>query len=202
MRTWEETLEHYPNQLELTLEERARIPAQAKAYFCTVDQGQRVLLAHWSNQVIWTYNRASWLFLDDSSKVSNDLFEVPYPYKELLDNLDPIKGTATFQGKKIRWDQQWTRWIYLNNRTVHFNDSTVSRTPEEDNTLRVEELLQQTRETIVAATERLTSRNPLRPSTPQERLVPGSFSSPQTTQSPVPTSSRAKGKQPTAPPPR
>ena len=45
MSTWKELNEHYTEKLELTEEERDRVPAQATAYFATKDDGNQILFA-------------------------------------------------------------------------------------------------------------------------------------------------------------
>ena len=89
-----------------------------------------------------------------------------------VDKLDCFTGTAEFREKEIKYDKRNHRWLYLNNRPVNFHTPSERDTPKED-TEQVEELLETTERTIVAAIQKLSLRRPSRPPTPQTGSVFG-----------------------------
>ena len=94
MTSWESLDSHYTQKLELTIEERGNLPAQATAYFATLAHEKRVIFVQWNSQVLWSYTGETWNFLDDNTPVTLELFSVPYPNRSDIDSLDPVKGTA------------------------------------------------------------------------------------------------------------
>jgi hypothetical protein len=64
----------------------------------------------------------------------------------LVNNLDIKQGTATFQGKEVKYDKRYDHWVYLNNCSVNLHHPSWSQTPaEEEDTEQVEELLKTTK---------------------------------------------------------
>jgi hypothetical protein len=91
--------------------------------------------------------------------VKESHFKASFVDYRLVDNLDYHTGTAKFQGKEVKYDRKNHRWTYLNNRPVNFHTPSECNTPaEEEDTIQVEELLETTKWTIVAATQKLSLR--------------------------------------------
>jgi hypothetical protein len=67
-------------------------------------------------------------------------------------------GTAEFWGKEIKYDKRTNHWVYLNNCPVNFNTSKWNTPAEEEDTAHVEELLETTKQTLIAATQKLSLR--------------------------------------------
>jgi hypothetical protein len=61
-------------------------------------------------------------------------------------------GTAKFWGKEIKYNKRNNHWIYLNNCMVNFNTGENNTPAEEEDTASVEELLQTTKQALIATT--------------------------------------------------
>jgi hypothetical protein len=67
-------------------------------------------------------------------------------------------GTAKFWGKEIKYEKRTNHWVYLNNCLVNFDTSEWNTPAEEEDTACVEELLETTEQTLIAATQKLSLR--------------------------------------------
>jgi hypothetical protein len=166
----------------------------------------QTLFALFNNQVV-SKQHNSWTYMSTGDKVTKDDIVGWFPQNEQVEDLNFFTGTAKFDDKSIYLSLSTHTWKYLNNRTVHFNGSQVSeeenpntsesRSNSEDNTAKVNKLLQSAEEAITSAAEKLASL----PSTPQ--LQTSSLSQISRSHSPeqqVPTPPISKGKQPAPPP--
>jgi len=98
-----------------------------------------------------------WKLEEDREIIREELFKASFVDYKLVDNLDHLTGTAEFRGKEIKYDKKNNRWVYLNNRPVNFHTPSECNTlAEEEDTVQVEELLETTKRTIVAATQKLS----------------------------------------------
>jgi hypothetical protein len=116
----------------------------------------------------------SWKYKDGQETVNESHLRASFVDYALVDNLDCFTGTTEFHRKEIKYNKQNHRWMYLNNRPVDFHTPSERNTPaEEEDTEQVEELLETTERTIVAATQKLSLRRTSCPLTPQTGLVFG-----------------------------
>jgi hypothetical protein len=115
-----------------------------------------------------------WKYEDGRETVEETHFKASFVDYRLVDNLDYHTETAEFWGKEIKYDKKNHCWTYLNNRPVNFHTPSERNMPaEEEDTVQVEELLETTERTIVAATQKLSLGRPSRPPTPQTGSVFG-----------------------------
>jgi hypothetical protein len=115
-----------------------------------------------------------WKYEDGRETVEEAHFKAFFVDYRLVNNLDYHTETAKFQGKEIKYDKRNHRWTYFNNHLVNFHTPSERNTPaEEEDTIQVKELLETTERTIIAATQKLSLRQPSRPPTPQTGSVFG-----------------------------
>src|SRR5882672_1470488 len=216
MSTWQEHLNRYPTKLRLTEEELRHTSILFEEHFATNLDGKRLLFARWGTDSLYSQGVGHrWYSLDDNSVFSKEIIQRGFPNYDQIETLDPFTGTGTYQGKAIKWDKGRYCWLYLNNRTVHFNDSATSSVSspgspaEEEDTAKVEALLQRAETTVTTAIQKLQAPSS-RPGTPSRRpgtssIQTGSVS--RTTQSTstaqpagsLPTPPVSKGKAPAVP---
>ena len=171
---WERCKETYPSHYPLNSEEERLIYAQFEEHFCSEIKGERYVFALWINETIYTPGPGHrWRNIDSQERINPEQFTYTLPNYGRIDNLDAQKGTGTFEGKAIKWNNDRYDWVYLNNRTVHFNNSTATATPveEDDDTARVEELLHRSQTTVTSAIQKLQQPGPSgssRPGTPSQ----------------------------------
>jgi hypothetical protein len=156
--------------------------------------GKQILFARFGNEAIYSRGVGHlWKFEEDREIVGEELFKATFIDYKLVDNLEYLTGTAEFWGKEIRYNKRNNCWVYLNNHTVNFHTPSKCNTlAEEEDTIQVEELLETTERTIVAATQKLSLRRPSRPQTPQASSVFGQTKPTSTLPGSFPS---AKGKQ-------
>jgi len=116
-----------------------------------------------------------WRDLEDNDPVSDELLTAKFLNKEYIDNIHPIKGIGQYQGKEVRYSISRYCWVYLNNRTVHIHGTSTSKTlesPTDDDTARVEQLLERAETTITSAIQKLQTVS--RPASPaiQASMLP------------------------------
>ncbi len=127
MSTWDEHISRYPTKLRLTPEEINHLSVLFDKNFAANVDGHRVLFARWGLQSLYSQGVGClWRSLDDNSILYPELIQAEFPNEKLLQTINLFKGTGTFQGKDIKWDKNRDQWSYLNNRTVHFNNSATS----------------------------------------------------------------------------
>ena len=145
----------YPTKFELTEPETRHLPYTSTESFATNIQGSRILFAKFGSEAIYSQGVGhTWKYEDGRETVEETHFKaffIDLDHK-LVDNLDYHTGTAEFQGKEIKYDRKNHRWTYLNNRPVNFHTSEHNTPAEEEDTVQVEELLETTEQTIIAAT--------------------------------------------------
>jgi hypothetical protein len=164
----------YPTKFELTEPETRHLPYTSTESFATNIQGSRILFAKFGSEAIYSRGVGhTWKYEDGRETVEETHFKASFVDHELVDKLNYHKGTAEFWGKEIKYDKKNYRWTYLNNRPVNFHTSERNMPAEEENTVQVEELLETTERTIVAATQKLSLGRPSRPLTPQTGSVFG-----------------------------
>src|SRR5260221_4165441 len=179
MSLWDEHITRYPTKLSLTPEELDHLSVLFEDHFAANIDGHCILFARWGSDALYSQGQAhSWRSLDDNSPVYPEILRKAFPNEEHLQQINVYKGTGIYQGKEIKWDKNRVQWSYLNNRTVHFNNSATSSaehsspdSPAEDDTARVEEILQRTETTVTSAIQKLKapSNPPSRPGTPSSR---------------------------------
>jgi hypothetical protein len=124
------------------------------------------LFALFQDQAVFKQHN-SWNYISSGDKVTKDKIVNWFPKTEQIEDLNFFTGTAKFQDKPIYLSLPTHTWKYLNNWTVHFNGSQMteeehSETSDsennlEDDTARVNELLQSAEEAITSATDKLAS---------------------------------------------
>jgi hypothetical protein len=140
------------------------------------------LFALFQDQII-SKQHNSWNYTQTGDKVTKDDIFQWFPNHNQVENLNIFAGTAKFKGKTIYLSVIQHKCKYLNHRMVHFNSSSAFETenPEaseseegnsksEDDTAKVNKLLQSVEQAITSAIDKLASL----PSTPQlqESLLP------------------------------
>src|SRR5712691_11828362 len=180
MSSWDEHITQYPTKLSLTPEELDHLSVLFEDHFAANVDGHRILFARWGKDSLYSQGRAhSWRSLDDNTPVYPEILRKAFPNEEHLQRIDVYQGTGTYQRKEIKWDKNSIQWSYLNNRTVHFNNSSTSSAShsspaspaEDDNTAQVEEILQRTETTVTSAIQKLRTPSNLssRPGTPSSQ---------------------------------
>src|SRR5712691_8762227 len=179
MSSWDEHIARYPTKLILTQQEKDHLSAIFDESFAANVEGQRIIFARWGTDSLYSQGVGrSWRSLDDDSIFYPEIIRKGFPNEEFLERINIYRGTGIYQGKEIKWDKNRFQWSYLNNRTVHFNNSATSSaehsspdSPAEDDTARVEEILQRTETTVTSAIQKLKtpSNPPSRPGTPSSR---------------------------------
>jgi hypothetical protein len=160
MSCWEIVRQTYPTKLELTEPETRHLPYTTTESFVANIQGSRILFAKFGSEAIYSRGVGhTWKYEDGRETVEESHFKASFVDYGLVDNLDYHTGTAEFWEKEIKYDRKNHRWTYLNNRPVNFHTPSECNTPaEEEDTVQVEELLETTERTIIAATQKLSLR--------------------------------------------
>jgi hypothetical protein len=158
MSRWELIRQQYPTKYELTEQETTHLPYTSKEFFATNIRGKQILFVKFGNEAIYSRGVGhTWKYKDGRETIEESHFKASFIDHRLVNNLDYLTGTAEFRGKEIKYDKKNNRWVYLNNRPVNFHTPSQSNTPaEEEDTVRVEELLETTKWTIIAATQKLS----------------------------------------------
>jgi len=153
MSRWEIVQQTYPTKLELTELETHHLPYTTTESFVANIQGSWILFAKFGSKAIYSRGVGhTWKYEDGRETVEESHFKASFVDYGLVDNLNYHKGTAEFRGKEIKYNRKNHRWTYLNNRSVNFHTPSERNTPAEEDTVQVEELLETTERTIVAAT--------------------------------------------------
>jgi hypothetical protein len=173
MNHWEIVQQMYPTKLKLTEPETRHLLYTTTESFAANIKGEQILFAKFGNEAIYSQGVGhKWKYEDDREIVEESHFKASFVDHELVNKLDYHTGTAEFQGKEIKYDKRNHCWTYLNNCPVNFHTPSEHNTPaEEEDTIRVEELLEMTERTIIAATQKLSLGRPSCPPT----LQTGSF---------------------------
>jgi len=192
MNDWDKCKKRFPNRTTLTTEERNHLSIFFEDHFAATDHGQRFLFALFTDFILWSAGPTHpWRYLDDNEEISEELLTAKYLDKEYIDNLNTLQGTGQYQGKEVKYSSQRNCWTYLNNRTVHIHGTSTSETPEsqaDDDTARVEQLLERAETTVTSAIQKLQTVS--RPASPAVQV------------SSLPTPPVSKGKAPAPNPPR
>ena len=168
MNEWEKCKKRFPHRTTLTESEKEYIPIAFNDHFAATDQGQRFLFGLIADAILWSAGPTHpWRYLEDNELVSEERLTARFLNKEYIDNLHPLKGTGQYQGKEVKYNISKNLWVYLNNRTVHFHGTSASETPassEDDDTARVQEILESMETTVSTAIQKL--REISRPASP------------------------------------
>jgi len=128
-------------------------------YFVAIEKGQHFIFANLGGIPLWSIGPTHpWRDLEDNKQVREEFLTAKFLDKEYIENLHLLKGTGTYQGKDVQYSITRSCWIYLNNRTVHFHSTNASETlesPTDDDTTRVEEILERTETTVSSAIQKL-----------------------------------------------
>src|SRR5579863_6662603 len=197
MSLWEKTLRRYPMHLSITPEEKELLPIPLKDEFAIHERGTRYIFTRFREDTVYSSETNSWKYLEDHSTVPLTAFQGWFLNHQFLEEVNLVKGTATYSGKNVQWSEDNFKWKYLNHRTVHFKSPSTSQatsrsaTPDDDTT-KVEDLLQQSEASITSSLQKLSSRL----STPvtQASPLPQISESIGPVQSQVPTLPVSKGK--------
>jgi len=191
MNNWEKCRKRFPNRTTITESEKEHLSIAFTDYFVATKNGQRFIFAALGEEVLWSPGPGNpWRFLDDNNEVSDEVLTARFLNKEYIDNLHPLKGTGQYQGKEVKYSVERFCWVYLNNRTVHIHSTSTSETPEsptDDDTARVEQLLERAETTVTSAIQKLQTVS--RPASPAIQA------------SSLPTPPVSKGKAPALIPP-
>jgi len=203
MNEWEKCTKRFPHRTTLTKEEKDHLSIAFKDHFAATDQGQRFVFGNLDDNVVWTAGPSHpWRTLEDNELVSKENFTALFLNKEYIDKLHPLKGTGQYQGKDVQYNLKRHLWTYLNNRTVHFHGTSASETPEsptDDDTARVEEILERTETTVASAIQKLQTIS--RPASPAIQAG-SSYTQAPVQASSIPTPPISKGKAPAPVPPQ
>src|SRR6266581_1032497 len=203
MNEWEKCQKRFPHRTTLTESEKEYIPIAFSDHFAATDQGQRFLFGLLVDDIFWSAGPTHpWRYLEDNELVGAEVLSAGFLDKEYVDNLNHSKGTGQYQGKEVQYSVKRNLWTYLNNRTVHFHGTSASETPEsptDDDTARVEALLERTETTVSSAIQKLQAIS--RPASPAIRTRISHTTAPVQASS-LPTPPVSKGKQPAPIPPR
>jgi len=168
MSDWEKSQKQFPDRITLNQDELDHLSILFEDYFGATENAQRFLFATLGDTVLWSAGPSHpWRYLDDNSTVSDKVLTARFLDKENIDNLHPLKGTGQYQGKEVKFSPARYCWVYLNNRTVHFHGMSASETPDspvDDNTARVEEILERTDTIVSSAIQKLQTIS--RPTSP------------------------------------
>jgi hypothetical protein len=100
----------------LTESEIKHLPFTSKDSFATNSQEEQLLFAKFGSEAIYSRGVGySWRFQDDNDIVNETHLKATFIDYSFVENLDIHKGTATFQGKGIKYDKRYDCWVYLNN---------------------------------------------------------------------------------------
>jgi len=159
MNEWERCTKRFPFQTTITEPEQEHLSIAFDDYFVATDKGQRFLFANLGGTPLWSAGpEHPWRDLEDNELIGDEFLTAKFLDKEYIDNLHPLKGTGQYQGKEVKYSVPRNCWVYLNNRTVHIHGTSASETPEsptDDNTARVEEILERTETTVSSTIQKL-----------------------------------------------
>src|SRR6266581_2357206 len=203
MNKWEKCQKRFPHRTTLTSEEKGHLPIILTNHFVATDQGQCFLFGTNNKDIFWSAGPSHpWRDLEDNELISEERLTASFLNKEYIDNLYLLQGTGQYQGKEVKYNPEKNLWLYLNNRTVHFHGTSTSETPadsEDDDTARVQEILESTETTVSTAIKKL--REISRPASPAIQAGTSRTTTPVQASS-LPTPPVSKGKQPAPIPPR
>src|SRR6266704_2439732 len=203
MNEWGKCQKRFPHRTTLTESEKEHIPIIFSDHFAATDQGQRFLFGLLTDDIFWSAGPTHpWRYLEDNEPVGIEVFSAGFLNKEYIDNLNALKGTGQYQGKEVQYSTKLNLWTYLNNRTVHFHGTSASETPansDDDDTARVQEILESTGTTVSTAIQKLRAIS--RPASPPIRAGTSRTTAPVQASS-LPTPPVSKGKRPAPIPPR
>jgi hypothetical protein len=152
MSRWELIRQQYPTKHDLTEQELAHIPYTSQEFIAIYNKGDQLLFAKFGNEAIYSRGVGhSWKYEDGREMVEESHLRASFVNYAQVDKLDCFTGTAEFQEKEIKYDKRNHHWLYLNNCPVNFHTPSKHDTLKED-TEQVEELLETTERTIIAAT--------------------------------------------------
>jgi len=171
MNEWERCKKRFPFRATITEPECEHLSIAFDDHFVATEKGQRFIFAKLGETPLWSAGPTHpWRDLDDNELATDEFLTAKFLDKEYIDNLHTLKGTGTYQGKDIKYSIPQNCWVYLNNRTVHFHSTSASETPEsptDDDTARVEEILERTETTVSSAIQKLQAIS--RPASPTIR---------------------------------
>jgi len=201
MNEWEKCQKRFPHRTSLTAKETKHISIFFTDHFAATDKGQRFLFAYFEELVLWSAGpKHPWRYLEDNDPISEELLTAKYLDKEYITDLQMLEGTGQYKGKEVKYSTTRNCWTYLNNRTVHFHGTSASETPDSpanNDTARVEEILERTDMIVSSAIQKLQAIS--QPASPATQAS----THPQPTQtSSLPTPPMSKGKPPAPVPPR
>jgi len=158
MSCWELIRQQYPTKYDLTEQETQHLAYTTRESFATNIKEERILFARFGNEAIYSRGvEHMWKFEEDREIIGEAHFKATFVDYRLVNNLHYLTGTAKFQGKEIIYDKKNNHWVYLNNHPVNFHTPSECNTPaEEEDTIQVKELLETTKRTIIAATQKLS----------------------------------------------
>ena len=131
MNLWEKCKSRFATKFLLTNEEQEHVPAVYYNAFAANDKGNRVLFGAFSTYTTYSNGPGhSWRYLDNREQVIAQVLGVLYSNKDHIEEFDAFQGTALYRDRFIRWNKTENKWIYLNNRTVHFESPSSSDTEE------------------------------------------------------------------------
>src|SRR5579863_9555368 len=100
MSLWEKTLAQYPMRLSLTPEEKELLPIPLKSEFAIHKKGKRYIFTKFGEDIVYTSEpKDPWKYHNNHSTVPSPTFKGWFLNHQFLNNLDPVKGTATYLGK-------------------------------------------------------------------------------------------------------
>jgi len=159
MNKWEKCQKRFPNRTTLTESEKDHLSIVFSDHFAATDQGQQFLFGNLTDDIIWNAGPIHpWRYLEDNELVRDEHLTASFLDQEYIDNLHPLRGTGQYQGREVKYAVKRNCWVYLNNRTVHVHGTSASETPEsptDDDTARVEEILERTETTVSSAIQKL-----------------------------------------------
>jgi len=164
MSEWENCTKRFPFRTSINEPECEHLSIAFDNYFVATEKGQHFIFANLGGTPLWSTGPTHpWHYLEDNEQIREEFLTAKFLQKEYINNLHPLKGTGQYQGKEVKYSIDRYCWVYLNNRTVHFHGSGASETPDspvspaDDDTARVEEILERTETTVSLAIQKLQS---------------------------------------------
>ena len=102
MSDWENCTKRFPFRTSITQPEREHLSIAFKDYFVATEQGQRFIFGNLAGTPLWSAGPTHpWRDLEDNEPVTDEFLATTFLEKEYIDNLHPLKGTGTYQGKTL-----------------------------------------------------------------------------------------------------
>ena len=111
MSNWENCKKRFPYRTPITEPEREHLSIAFSDYFVATERGQRFIFGNLAGTPLWSAGPTHpWRELDDNEEVTNALLIAPFLDQEYIENIHPLKGTGTYQGKDAQYSLTRSCW--------------------------------------------------------------------------------------------